>query len=306
MPLIAYHSVLGQRGMYNRIFEPGHLLEEDETPHTSIPGQGGFRPWLIEAPLNSVELLEAMLQPSQPFEVFKTHHVPRRPISKQSYQKLYASEPGNVLDDYWLEKRHKSEQEGYADFLRRQGHLTRDGEISFICVPESAVAPLHDKLFTTFTFIDAHWISIPWNEGDGKITLRHPTALVLFYQPGPNRERRFTPYWVRDAKELRRLKQPPRVCPTYDEVLRRVMEEYGVGGSDFSRSLLAPGTVPLPETLLDWYFGRQGNEAALPYFAKSAEDNEEMVDEAETPDGNEAAQEAVGKSLSMPIIFGDW
>ncbi|KAI8952368.1 hypothetical protein F4801DRAFT_577528 [Xylaria longipes] len=71
------------------------LVVGDWIPETTISGRRGLTPWLIEAPLNSVELLEAVLKPSQPFKIYKAHHVSQPPITDMP--------PKPVKKDYWSE-----------------------------------------------------------------------------------------------------------------------------------------------------------------------------------------------------------
>lgn len=53
---------------------------------------------------------------------------------------------------------------------------------------------------------------------------------------------------------------------TYKSRFERLLKRYNLVGCGFDRSLLEPGTVPLPETLQDHMRGVPGRKAALPYF----------------------------------------
>ncbi|GAW22236.1 hypothetical protein ANO14919_117720 [Xylariales sp. No.14919] len=69
-----YQKLRGACKHHFNIFRPDPLLG-DRIPETSIPGPRGLTSRLIEAPLNFIELLEAVLKPSRPFQIHKTRHV---------------------------------------------------------------------------------------------------------------------------------------------------------------------------------------------------------------------------------------
>jgi hypothetical protein len=59
----------------------------------------------------------------------------------------------------------------------------------------------------------------------------------------------------------------PGSLHTYERRLAKLLQDLDLVGCDFRRSLLRPGTTPLPECLWDWFAGIPGRTAALPYFA---------------------------------------
>ncbi|KAI3319956.1 hypothetical protein HD806DRAFT_525248 [Xylariaceae sp. AK1471] len=238
---------------YNCIFGPPPF--SILVPETTIPGQRGLTPWLIEAPLNSVELLEAVLKPSQPFKIYKAHHVflprpimdmPLKPVKKDDWL------------DFWHEAAYKSEirwmklqKALHKEFYKGQGRLTCDREVSFVYLDKGAMETMLNDFMFTYHAVRLNWIAIPWNSGEDQPTsLAHPWPLVLRQQPTPEFSYRF--------------------------YFHRMLEERGLASlaeSGFPRSLLEQGTVPLPETLRDWLMGIPGETAALPYFAPTAEEN---------------------------------
>lgn len=230
---------------YPFLLEPEELTG-DKMVQTTTPGQGGLTPWLVEAPLNSVEVFEAVLKPSQPFTIHKARNFPRRRCADRP-----------TASDYpFITKRinsmNKQRRWRYARYMERQGQLARDTELSFVCLPTEATETIRKAFGVVYDIVKLHWMSIPWCESDGEHTyLRHPLALVLHYQPGSRPSIQLN-YW--------------RNLPSYETYLNRALEELGLMGSDFSRSLLKPGTVPIPETFEDYYLGIPGRTAALPYF----------------------------------------
>lgn len=229
-----------------------HLFEfpqpvGDELVQTTIPGQRHFTPWIVEAPLNSVEVFEAVLKPSQPFTIHNARHVaPRRHPDRQ-----IKSDNPRIIDICNRSNRRLRELE--AEFMQGQGQLTHGNEISFVCLPDEATETIRKAFEMGYDVVPLNWISIPWYTGDGEPPfLVHPLALVLHFQPAPNHPI-----------------VPPPGCfwfPSYEILLNQELEKLGLMGSNFSRSLLKPGTVPIPETLRNWLLGIPGETAALPYF----------------------------------------
>lgn len=137
-------------------------------PFTQTPTLSSVRmvPWIIEAPLNSVELLEAILKPSHPFEIYTARHFrrgciqePRRHTSLSVSKKLY------------------------AEYARLEGRLELERDVSFICVPQQAVYTIQRKLHGLFTPVKLHYISIPWARDNRPLDLMHPWAMVLHKKP---------------------------------------------------------------------------------------------------------------------------
>ena len=248
-----YMKLWSACGRYGSIFGPASLLG-DRMPQTTFPGQG-LTPWLIEAPLNSVELLEAVLKPSQPFEIYKARHVspPPPPVKEMP--------PKPAENEDWLAKMGYRSRTGaekrrhmrYEEFWKGQGRLMCDREVSFVCLDVAAIETMKKIFNTTYHVVQLNWIHIPWNCGDGQgAWLARPFAIVLGRQPTPG-----CSYWDWFDSKLENLG------------LASVAE------SGFPRSLLEQGTVPLPETLRDWLMGIPGETAALPYFAPAVEEDTE-------------------------------
>ncbi|KAM0216038.1 hypothetical protein ACHAPQ_003267 [Fusarium lateritium] len=58
-----------------------------------------------------------------------------------------------------------------------------------------------------------------------------------------------------------------------------LLKHLGIPDCDFQRSLLEPGTTPLPENLEDWIEGIPGTSIALPYYRKISQVKEEDIKE---------------------------
>ncbi|KID83674.1 hypothetical protein MGU_09060 [Metarhizium guizhouense ARSEF 977] len=208
---------------YRGIFESASTMQL-EIPVTPVaePLQGTPAiPWIVEAPLNSVEVLEAILKPSHPFQIHAAHHVQRR-----------------------FDRAHGSKRL-YSEYIRLQGQLERNREVSFIRVPASAEKILRHWLMGFFKPVLLNYISIPWTTGRIQC-LAHPRALVMSDRPVAG-------------------------IYTYEILLATKFRELGLSTSpvDLQRSLLKRGTTPLPETIWDWFAGRPGTTAALPYFTSA-------------------------------------
>jgi hypothetical protein len=50
---------------------------QDRIPKIEVPGCIDQVAYMIQAPLNSVEILEAILQPETPFQIHKASHIPQ-------------------------------------------------------------------------------------------------------------------------------------------------------------------------------------------------------------------------------------
>ena len=73
----------------------------------------------------------------------------------------------------------------------------------------------------------------------------------------------------------------PGTQHTYEGRLGELLSKLSIANCDFRRSLLRPGTIPLPECLWDWFAGIPGKSMALPYFApgqKSDDDEREVAE----------------------------
>lgn len=95
-----------------------------------------------------------------------------------------------------------------------------------------------------FWLVQLAYISIPWySVSNEPRNLIHLWALVLHSKPRPGS------------------------LHTYETRLAKLLQELDLVGCDFQRSLLRPGTTPLPEYPWDWFAGIPGKTAALAYFA---------------------------------------
>ncbi|KAI1503461.1 hypothetical protein F5X99DRAFT_417224 [Biscogniauxia marginata] len=195
-----------------------------------------------QAPLKSVELLDVVLKPSEPYKA-------RHPIKKDNWSEM---------DAYWHEtgwkykiKRQKWLQLLHKEFWKGQGRLTCDRKVCFVCLDQAALKTMPEDFLLTYQDVQLNWVAIPWNSGDGQPTTpTHPWALVL--------RRQLTPEYP------------------YLDSFHRMLKERGLvnlAESGFPRSLLKQGTVPLPETLRDWPMGVPGETVALPYLALTSEES---------------------------------
>jgi len=236
LPLKTNHELMWAGARYVGMLEPSANMA-DKIPKTNIPGTADSRlvPFMIEAPLNSVEVLEAILKPSEPFKIHKAHHIHRGLRKKVDGKNLRLSS-----QLYRKACRH------YAEYSRWQGRLAKERAISFVCIPEKAIEILRDTLRGTFWPVKLIYISIPWSYDPIKDPrgLEHPWALVLQRKPEDG------------------------TIHTYENRFKDLLERLNLVGCNFGRSLLTPGTVPLPECLWDWFAGVSGKTAALPYYTR--------------------------------------
>lgn len=177
-------------------------------------------PFLIEAPLNSVELYEALLKPAKPFEVHTARLIPRKTRAYEARRQL--------VDEY----------------LTGQGRLAGKGaaaerEVSFIVLPRDSIWML--QMFNHFLWpVQLQYMSLPVRMSDQR-TVRSPYALVCY--------------------------QAHRV---YHKKLKALLRDYKLSNCGFERSLLRPGTAPVPETLREYMDGEPGKDAATPYYRADA------------------------------------
>ncbi|CAI6095079.1 unnamed protein product [Clonostachys chloroleuca] len=70
LPLRRLDQVAWAYGRYNRIFEDPDTIQE-RIPNTNYLDAGitAKSPWIIEAPSNTVEIIEAILKPKEPFNI---------------------------------------------------------------------------------------------------------------------------------------------------------------------------------------------------------------------------------------------
>lgn len=241
-PVRDFDSVVFSHDRYLGIFEwPEDLRQKDlSTAQSGLPQiPKDWVPVMIEAPVSSVEIIEAILKPEQPFQIYKTHHVPCRRVTQIAF-------PQDLT--------HR--QRVYDEYARFQGRLERDDrEVSFICIPRSSLRRL--RAFGICWPVCLHYISISFAPPCAPIKdLCHPWAVVLRLRPSNG---------VKCGTGL--------ASTTNAERLHALLEKLGIPGCRFERSLLQPGTIPLPECVLDWIEGISGSTLALPYFPQDSQAN---------------------------------
>jgi hypothetical protein len=198
-------------------------------------------PFIVEAPLNSVEFLEAILQPPEPLEVHKLPHIHRTRATKAKKR------PGRL----------PTLQRLYDEFTQFQGRLTEDRDIPVTFVPDGSLDILRKRFRGSLWPVQLHYISIMVRLDcvGGRVALWHPWALVFHHRP------------------------LPQYGFTYESLLKTLLAELGIPDCDFKRSLLKSGTTPIPECLWDWIAGLPGKTVALPYLISEAKEEPENWDE---------------------------
>ncbi|CAG9978687.1 unnamed protein product [Clonostachys byssicola] len=166
LPLRRLDQVAWAYGRYNRIFEDPDTIQE-RIPNTDYLDTGitAKSPWIIEAPLNTVQIIEAILKPKEPFQVYTAHHFPRGCVAVSAYR-------GN------------RKQELYREYCRFQGRLERDRQINFIMVTDYDIWAIRDATWAMYTPTILNYISIPWSFCERK-TLVNPWALVFHGRNDP-------------------------------------------------------------------------------------------------------------------------
>ena len=188
-------------------------------------------PLIIEAPLNSVEIFEAVLKPSKPFPIYKAKHVTRK-INKKASRGVYPFLYSGELFRFWN---------------KTQAHLVEEGrEIHYIVVTQEQLETL--KEHTMGWPVKLWYISIHWQYTYRCRSVIHPYALVWNRRPEVDDTEKGT---------------------TYKDELARSLERLGLQGCKFERSLIEPGTKPLPENIYDYTYGIAGGPEAEPYFMQS-------------------------------------
>lgn len=141
---------------YTNIFE---AVPPSRIPEESVRIGPDEVLFLIEAPLNSVELYEALLKPAKPFEVHTARLIPRKTRAYEARRQL--------VDEY----------------LTGQGRLAGKGpaaerEVSFIVLPRDTIWQL--QMFNHFLWpVQLQYMSLPVRMSDQK-TVRSPYALVCY------------------------------------------------------------------------------------------------------------------------------
>lgn len=152
---------------YTLIFAQLRYIKYD-IPMTEISEPLPIVPRIIEAPLNSAEILEAIFQPPQPFKIYTARHV-RRPCTRYALSNT----------------RLRTAKRLYSEFSRLQGRLELDCDISFVCLPRDAVRTLEDKFRGVFVSVQLQYLSVGLSGSNGSRDLTHPWALVLHKKSRP-------------------------------------------------------------------------------------------------------------------------
>ncbi|CAH0054945.1 unnamed protein product [Clonostachys solani] len=166
LPLRRLDQVAWAYSRYTGIFENPDTIQE-QIPNTNYLGAGiaDKIPWMIEAPLNTVEIIEAILKPKEPFQVYTAHHFSRGCVEATAY-------------------RGERKQKLYQEYCRFQGRLERDRQISFIMVTQYDIWAIRDVTWPMFTPTVLNYISVPWTFRERK-TLESPWALVFHGRNDP-------------------------------------------------------------------------------------------------------------------------
>jgi hypothetical protein len=259
--------VLHQREDYLRFMHPMYILAfekprylGDRIPDMIDPSTSGDLKdiWMIEAPLNTVEIIKAILKPAKPFTVHRARHF--SPGCTQHFSKL-------PLDQ--LQRR----QQLYARYLRLEGRLEKDREISYITVHPDDARTLRNRFPGVLDAVRLQYICIPWVFSDGIKSLVNPMAYLLHDAPRPGSTH------------------------TYERGLAYVLRTLGLTGYTVDRrNYLQPGATPMPECVLDWYCGIPGRTQALPYYHKL----EEVVDLEGGQKNNETSSDGSNADSSRP------
>lgn len=207
---------------YTHAFEP---VPPEQIPESCVRLRPDEEMFIIEAPLNSVEVLEAVLKPKTPFQVHTAHLIPRSVSTDDRHRQLVA--------EY---------AQGQGKLASSPGGAGQDREVSFIVVPRDVVWML--QCFNHFMWpVQLQYMSLPVRQADGTKTTRSPYAVVCYNGHG-----------------------------VYKKKLRSLLKDQRLGDCKFERSLLRPGTVPLPETLREYVDGEPGKDMALPYYQSTGEE----------------------------------
>lgn len=200
---------------YTNIFEP---LDPDSLPDECIRLASDDVLFLIEAPLNAVELYEAILRPRVPLTVHKARTIPRKPKQETAEPRL---------------------QDLVTEYNNGQGKLAdaADREVSLVTLPRDVIWQL--QMFYGFVWpVQLQYLSVPVRVSGAK-TVRSPYALVSY-----------------------------NGHKVYHKKLKTLLRDMKLGNSALERSLLRPGTRPVPETLREYLAGESGKDAALPFYER--------------------------------------
>ncbi|KAF4463367.1 hypothetical protein FALBO_9810 [Fusarium albosuccineum] len=283
IPLPTWHDVLHAHNRYLAVFER-QPKTKDPIPTAAIPDACGTEtmvPWLVEAPFSSVEVLEAILKPPEPLQIYTAKHIHRGCVTH----------PTHPNSEYDRKRNFPRNKRRYQEYSRFQGRLEKDREISFVCIPRPSTHVIHDAVCRLGCWtVCLFYTSIPWRIKEQNSHLEHPWAIVPRCRPIPC---------------------DPRF--DYENLLEMLLRRLGISGCTFKRSLLRPGTTPLPENILDYWEGMPGSTTALPYYTEEEEektgkgqnngkdeDGENQADATVTIKKEEGLEEEIGDSKPKP------
>ncbi|KAI0020334.1 hypothetical protein F4780DRAFT_791961 [Xylariomycetidae sp. FL0641] len=196
----------------------------------SSPYTEGTIPWVIEAPYNSVEMLEAILQPAEPLVVRTAPHVPPSPAPPPDPARRRGDPLGSTTTTTT-----KVITKRWAEYRAFQGRLERPrAQVRYVALPRRAIGLVESRLRPQLLPVRLSYLSLPWADAEGAGALAHPYAAVAF---------------ARDAD--------------VDDVLAKVLRRCRIPGCRFERSLLpaADRAPPLPGCLYEWFAGIPGRAA---------------------------------------------
>lgn len=154
IPLKDLDTLLHSHGRYNLSFQYSKEFQ-NHIPDINVPGDLDRRlqAVVIQAPLNSVEIFEAILRPAAPLRVYRARHVgPQMPptSSDELYQK--ARTMACLRRDRAL----------YCEYKRFQGRLEKeDREVAFVCLSNSCISKLSEFFRHTiwgYSFVRSFYI----------------------------------------------------------------------------------------------------------------------------------------------------
>lgn len=82
-PLRDFNKVLFAHCRYCLTTDPADISQVSPSTHSYLPHIPGDKwvPVIIKAPISSVKVIEAILKTEQPFQIYRTRHVPRRRVT---------------------------------------------------------------------------------------------------------------------------------------------------------------------------------------------------------------------------------
>ena len=147
-PLTDLNEISFAHHRYLLAFESAEDVQHRLPPtscHSHLTPNGELMvPMIIEAPLNTVEVFNAIFKPAKPFKIYTARHVARGPATVSRM-------PGDLDRARRL----------YDEYTRFQGRLEREGRaISFVCLPFADLQTVRLDRETIWP-VCLHWLSIP-------------------------------------------------------------------------------------------------------------------------------------------------